>query len=410
MGRKYIQRGHWQSKENVLADARKYQYKSQWQRASGGAFTSATRNGWLREACAHMQSPKVPMGHWTKERLIEDARRFRTRSEWKAANASAYATALNAGCLEECCAHMESVKKPNGYWTRERCMESARRHSTIIAWSLSDGPAYDASKRQSWYKECTKHMVQAYSLGEYTLYRFLLQHDIAFEHQKRFDDLKDKRHLPYDFYLTDFNLVIEYQGRQHFETSRSSMYRKKLPEQRRRDAMKREYALKAGLHYLSVDKQKPVEIEEEVTRKLAEIAAERNYSLRLAKRELTPNEVKTLANLGVWTKEAVLEDALKYQTIRDWRALGKAHVYSIAQRRGWLDEATKHMVQLQKPKGHWTKERLREDAAKYERKIDWRRANASAYTAAYTKGWLEDVTAHMTMSNRAKKRDAPGSR
>ena len=39
---------------------------------------------------------------------------------------------------------------------------------------------------------------------------------IKFERQKRFDGCKDIRMLPFDFYLLDYNICIEYDGEQHF--------------------------------------------------------------------------------------------------------------------------------------------------------------------------------------------------
>ena len=38
-----------------------------------------------------------------------------------------------------------------------------------------------------------------------------------YEFQKRFEDCKDKKQLPFDFYLPDYNCCIEYDGRQHFQ-------------------------------------------------------------------------------------------------------------------------------------------------------------------------------------------------
>lgn len=35
--------------------------------------------------------------------------------------------------------------------------------------------------------------------------------------QKRFEDLKHKKSLKYDFYLNEYNLLIEYDGKHHFE-------------------------------------------------------------------------------------------------------------------------------------------------------------------------------------------------
>lgn len=46
---------------------------------------------------------------------------------------------------------------------------------------------------------------------------FLRKNDINFEKQKTFDWLKSKGNLFLDFYLPDYNIAIECQGRQHFE-------------------------------------------------------------------------------------------------------------------------------------------------------------------------------------------------
>ena len=55
------------------------------------------------------------------------------------------------------------------------------------------------------------------SWGEKEIRKFFEKNNIVFERQKRFDSCKNKRPLPFDFYLPDYNLCIEFQGRQHFE-------------------------------------------------------------------------------------------------------------------------------------------------------------------------------------------------
>jgi hypothetical protein len=55
------------------------------------------------------------------------------------------------------------------------------------------------------------------SRGE-TLVRLILENqNIKFEEQKKFEDLAHKNKLRCDFYLPDFNTVIEYNGLQHYE-------------------------------------------------------------------------------------------------------------------------------------------------------------------------------------------------
>lgn len=55
------------------------------------------------------------------------------------------------------------------------------------------------------------------SVGEYQVRQFLEEHGIKYEQEKRFNDCCDKRSLPFDFFLPDCNICIEFDGKQHFE-------------------------------------------------------------------------------------------------------------------------------------------------------------------------------------------------
>jgi very-short-patch-repair endonuclease len=73
-----------------------------------------------------------------------------------------------------------------------------------------------------------------------------------FEPQKRFDGCRGVRNrLPFDFYLPAQNLVIEYQGRQHFEDS-SWGGEAGLAERQRLDTIKREYCTNNGIKLLEI--------------------------------------------------------------------------------------------------------------------------------------------------------------
>ena len=55
------------------------------------------------------------------------------------------------------------------------------------------------------------------SKGELQIIKTLNENNIAFTQQKEFENCKDTNVLYFDFYLTDQNLCIEYDGLQHFE-------------------------------------------------------------------------------------------------------------------------------------------------------------------------------------------------
>jgi very-short-patch-repair endonuclease len=54
------------------------------------------------------------------------------------------------------------------------------------------------------------------SKSERTIREFLIEKDINFIPEKRFKECKNKQQLPFDFYLPDYNLCIEYQGEHHY--------------------------------------------------------------------------------------------------------------------------------------------------------------------------------------------------
>jgi predicted Zn-ribbon and HTH transcriptional regulator len=55
------------------------------------------------------------------------------------------------------------------------------------------------------------------SRGEEKIEEFFILNKIKYIYQHKFDDCKDKRHLPFDYFLPDFNLIVEYDGELHFE-------------------------------------------------------------------------------------------------------------------------------------------------------------------------------------------------
>lgn len=56
------------------------------------------------------------------------------------------------------------------------------------------------------------------SKGEIKIYAFLKNNSINHKEQKRFSKCRNKKPLPFDFYLPDYNLCIEYDGEQHFNS------------------------------------------------------------------------------------------------------------------------------------------------------------------------------------------------
>jgi predicted Zn-ribbon and HTH transcriptional regulator len=90
------------------------------------------------------------------------------------------------------------------------------------------------------------------SRGEAMIAKILDKHHIAYEYPKKFEDLRAKRLLHYDFYLPEYNVLIEYQGKQHYESVNYFGGDYTFKKQQKHDEMKRKYAKEHGYHLLEI--------------------------------------------------------------------------------------------------------------------------------------------------------------
>lgn len=75
--------------------------------------------------------------------------------------------------------------------------------------------------------------------------------------QKKFDDCKDKNYLPFDIYLDDYNVLIEYQGEQHYKPIRYSgesweEAEEKFEYTKKHDLIKKEYCTANNIPLLEI--------------------------------------------------------------------------------------------------------------------------------------------------------------
>lgn len=94
------------------------------------------------------------------------------------------------------------------------------------------------------------------SNGEERIRKYLESHGINFIPEYKFADCKDKRQLPFDFYLLDYGRIIEYDGIQHFKPfSFNGDYSKSMKnyeELKRHDSIKNKYCEDNGIPLLRI--------------------------------------------------------------------------------------------------------------------------------------------------------------
>lgn len=92
------------------------------------------------------------------------------------------------------------------------------------------------------------------SKGEKEIRVILNENNINFECQKKFDDCRNINPLPFDFYLPDHNVCIEYNGRQHYQTVSNNFFggEERLLETQKRDKIKYDYCINSNIKLIVI--------------------------------------------------------------------------------------------------------------------------------------------------------------
>ena len=90
------------------------------------------------------------------------------------------------------------------------------------------------------------------SKGEMKIYNYLIENNIKFDNQKTFNECRDIRVLKFDFYLTEYNICIEYDGEQHFQKCWFDKNDTKLIIRQKRDLIKTTFCKKNNINLIRI--------------------------------------------------------------------------------------------------------------------------------------------------------------
>lgn len=111
------------------------------------------------------------------------------------------------------------------------------------------------------------------SYGERVIENFLFRNKIKHIQEYTFDDCRDQRPLPFDFYLSNYNLCIEFQGKQHNEPATFNGISKekaikKFKKQKKHDKIKKDYCRNNNINFLEIYYKEIKNIEDILIEKL----------------------------------------------------------------------------------------------------------------------------------------------
>ncbi len=353
--REQVPIGYW-TYERCYAEAQKYKTQKEFGEKSNGAYQFASRKGWIKDY-TWFEKPF----RWSRELCEQESRKYTTIYDFYNNNKKAYSAAVRYGWLDSF-TWLQRIVRPNGYWTRERCEEEARKYNTKGEFLKGCSAAHSASVRNGWLDD--------------------------------FDWLTDKR---IDVIKGKIDSVYVY----IFEETRTAYVGRTLV--RRQNKRDKEHlfnqesdsvAIFAKNHNIPVPPM--IILESNLTLKEGleredywrQWFEQQGYSM--LNKGATGIGKGSLGGIshGKWNRSSCYNEALKYKSSSEFED-GNASAYAAARRNGWIKDYTWFDV-LWEPK--WDKNTCYQEAKKYKTHGEFQKGSPGAYIKSLNKGWIEEYT------------------
>ena len=326
-----------------------------------GAFSQYPANhlkGHGCPVCANIENGKRRR-KWTDENCRDEARKYKTKTEFKKGNTGAYKYALEKKLLKSF-DWLEETIKPKGYWTRERCEIEARKYKTKTEFLKGCPSAHLSSVRNGWLD------------------------DFDWLVDQRIDIIKDKIDSVYVYIFEDTK--VAYVGR--------TLMRRQIKRDKEHifNLESDNVARYAKRHHVPVPPMIILEsnltLEEGLDREDYWRKWYEQQGYFMLNRSATGIGKGSLGRIshGKWDRKSCYEEARKYRSAHQFEdANGSA--YAAALRNGWVKDYIWFDV-LWEPK--WDKETCYQEAKKYKTRGEFQKKCRGGYRKAWERGWLDE--------------------
>lgn len=148
---KVKEQGYW-TRERVFEEGAKYSTKKAFKKMASTAYSKAVKNKWIDEMTWFVSDVK-PMGYWqNKQIVIEESRKYSSRSGFRWGSTSAYNSAISNGWIDE----MTWLKRPQNYnfkWSRENVFMESQKYNSRSAFKKGCPSAYRVANKNGWLDE-----------------------------------------------------------------------------------------------------------------------------------------------------------------------------------------------------------------------------------------------------------------
>ena len=296
---------------------------------------------------------------WTRNKVIKEAEKYKTPTEFFTKAAGAYDAALKYKMMnEETFPWFYSKRKPPRWWNvKEHVFEESKKYKTWNEFFWKSSAAHYSARKHKWESEMTwlahDQAVQGYWQNE--------EHVI--EESKKYSTRTDFRkgcHAAYD-YAFKHNLWKKMPWIKTKVREQGYWTKERVFEEGAKYSTKMEFKKMAPTAYSKAVKYKWIE--------------EMNWF------------VSNVKPKGYWqNKQNTLNESHKYSSRSEFR-WGNSGAYRASIDNGWIEE----MTWLKRPKSYnykWSRENVFIESHKYESRSAFKKGSPAAYRVALQNGWL----------------------
>lgn len=135
--------------DEVFEIAKNYSCSSDFQKGNGSAYGIARKNGWIKDYTWFIVKQHSP---YTYEECFEIAQKYNTRQQLAKGNVGVYQAAHNHGWIDDY-TWFESRQHPYNYWTKERVADESKKYKTRGEFHDCCGTAYGKARENGWLDE-----------------------------------------------------------------------------------------------------------------------------------------------------------------------------------------------------------------------------------------------------------------
>lgn len=402
--------GYWDNIEHCKQTALLFNSCEQLKRSEKGCYDSIIRHGWTKECFAHMN---IRVKKYTFKQLKDIANKYKTFAEFRKNDIGAYEGARTRGILEEICQHMPSLrkyKKSNVVLNFETCKAAALKYKTRAEFQNSeDCRFYGFARRHKFLDDICSHMTKIGNKKLRCIYvaKFL-------EDKSAYIGLTYNTNVRWSDHLRDENSSIN----KHIqETGINPVFEKLTDYINEKEASIQEGIFvdkfaKAGWNILNVAKTGSLGHLEGYTKEQVLAEAEKYNSLRDF-RKYAPGfyqagyrsqeywaEVRAICkpHARIFTDEELYEIAKGCNSLEEFRKKDHAAL-DAAQKRGILEEICHHMEFTAPSKHKWSDDEIYEASLQCSTRVEFQNRFNSQYQAARYRGRLDEFCMHMKQAH-----------